>query len=298
MVYTIRLITDADLPLVNHWAQQEGFCPGVGDTGIYYNTDRTGVWVGVLDHQPIGCIAGIRYDQSYGFVGMFIVDPAFRGRGYGLALWQKAMEYLQEVACVGLEAALERVENYTSWGFKPAYYTRRYGLPSAYRHACLRPTTALDLPLGFQILSGAEVPEEIVQIYDARHEVTPRPLFLHEWLQHPEGTVKVVLDETGSCRGYGRIRPCLLPNDTTPNGWRLGPLLADQPELAGALLDLLLSDRQGPVLIDVPEINRAATSLLEERGFELQLFNLRMYKGDPPSLSLKDIYGLACLELG
>jgi ribosomal-protein-alanine N-acetyltransferase len=74
--------------------------------------------------------------------------------------------------------------------------------------------------------------------------------------------------------------------------------LADQPELAGALLDLLLSDRQGPVLIDVPEINRAATSLLEERGFELQLFNLRMYKGDPPTLSLKDIYGLACLELG
>jgi len=78
MTYTIRLMTETDLPIVSHWAQQEGFCPGIGDVGIYCDTDRTGVWVGVLDEQPVGCIAGIRYDQNYGFIGMFIVDPAFR----------------------------------------------------------------------------------------------------------------------------------------------------------------------------------------------------------------------------
>ena len=298
MTYTIRLMTETDLPIVSHWAQQEGFCPGIGDVGIYCDTDRTGVWVGVLDEQPVGCIAGIRYDQNYGFIGMFIVDPAFRGQGYGVALWQHAMKYLEGIACVGLEAALDRVNDYATWGFKHAYYTRRYALPSAARQACIRPLNATDLPPSFQLISGNEVSEEEVQNYDARHEVTPRPLFLHEWLQRPEGKVMVVLDEKGFCQGYGRIRPCLLMNDTIPKGWRIGPLLADQSEFAGAILDTLLSDREGPVLIDLPAINNIAISLLEERGFELQLLNVRMYKGHPPLIPLQDIYGLACLELG
>lgn len=298
MAYRIRLMTEADQSLVIHWAQQEGFCPGVGDVGIYYNTDRTGVWIGILDDRPIGCIAGIRYDQNYGFIGMFIVDPAFRGRGYGVALWQQAIAYLEDVACVGLEAALERVNDYASWGFTPAYYTRRYALPAVDRQTCIRPTDAMDLPSNFQLIAGDQVSEESVQIYDARHEVTPRPLFLHEWLQHPEGKVMVVLDDKENCRGYGRIRPCLLKDDITPNGWRIGPLLADQPELAGAILDTLISDRPGPILIDVPATNTIATNLLEERGFTLQLLNVRMYKGKTPFIPLEDIYGLACLELG
>jgi ribosomal-protein-alanine N-acetyltransferase len=74
--------------------------------------------------------------------------------------------------------------------------------------------------------------------------------------------------------------------------------MADSTALAGALLDVLLGDRQGPVFIDVPEVNQDAIYLLEERGFELTLLNLRMYKGNPPQLPLEDIYGLACLELG
>ncbi|MGL5035264.1 MAG: GNAT family N-acetyltransferase [Microcystaceae cyanobacterium] len=298
MTYHIRLMTEADQSLVSHWAQREGFCPGVGDVNIYRKTDRTGVWIGMFNDRPVGCIAGVRYDQNYGFIGMFIVDPVFRGRGYGVALWQRAIDYLENVACVGLEAALERVNDYANWGFTPAYYTRRYGLFAIVRQTCIRPTDAIDLPANFRLVSGEQVPEEVVQIYDARHEITPRPLFLREWLQHPEGNVMVILDDRGYCRGYGRIRPCLLKDDTTPKAWRIGPLLADQPEFAGVLLDTLLSDRPGPVLIDVPAVNTIATELLEERGFQLQLLNVRMYKGKAPAIPLEDIYGLASLELG
>lgn len=149
-------------------------------------------------------------------------------------------------------------------------------------------------------MAGDQLTEAKVLAYDARHEATPRPLFLHEWLGRPEGKVMVILDDQGDCCGYGRIRPCLLPDDEDgfPQGWRLGPLMADSTALAGALLDVLLGDRQGPVFIDVPEVNQDAIYLLEERGFELTLLNLRMYKGNPPQLPLENIYGLACLELG
>jgi ribosomal-protein-alanine N-acetyltransferase len=81
-------------------------------------------------------------------------------------------------------------------------------------------------------------------------------------------------------------------------GWRLGPLLADAPVLAGALLDQLCSEREGPVLIDAPEANPRAHRLLAERGFAIAGRTVRMYRGTPPQLPLQDIYGLACLELG
>lgn len=298
MTYQIRAMTDGDRLLVTQWAQAEGFCPGIGDVGIYCDTDRSGVWIGEWDGEPVGCIAGIRYDRHYGFIGLFLVKPAYRGRGFGVALWQQAIAHLADVACVGLEAALQRVEDYQQWGFEPAYYTRRYQLPPADRRWCIRPSFALDLPPGYQLIAGSELTTATVQAYDARHEATPRPLFLREWLERPEGKVMVILDETGDCRGYGRIRPCLMPDGAMAQGWRLGPLMADSALLAGALLDTLLSDRQGAVLVDVPEVNKDALYLLEERGFELALLNLRMYKGPAPQLPLEDVYGLACLELG
>jgi ribosomal-protein-alanine N-acetyltransferase len=59
-------------------------------------------------------------------------------------------------------------------------------------------------------------------------------------------------------------------------GWRLGPLIADTPPQADALL----------------------ASLLAERGFTSVGETLRMYRGPAPRLPLAEIYGLACLELG
>ena len=50
-------------------SRNEGFAPGAGDVGIYQHTDRQGLWVGTLDEEPIGCIAGVKYNLDYGFIG-------------------------------------------------------------------------------------------------------------------------------------------------------------------------------------------------------------------------------------
>ena len=63
------------------------------------------------------------------------------------------------------------------------------------------------------------------------------------------------------------VRRCL-----QGSGWRIGPLLADSPELAERLLRGL--------------------------GFAPISATLRMYRGTQPEVSLADVYGLACLELG
>jgi ribosomal-protein-alanine N-acetyltransferase len=52
------------------------------------------------------------------------------------------------------------------------------------------------------------------------------------------------------------------------------------------------------VLIDAPAANAQAAAVLEQQGFSPISQTLRMYRGAAPAVSLQDVYGLACLELG
>jgi ribosomal-protein-alanine N-acetyltransferase len=288
----IRPLASGDVARVTGWARAEGFCPGHGDVTIYRQTDRQGLWVGWLAEEPIGCIAGVRYSQAYGFVGLFLVRPPYRGRGHGVALWRHALEHLAEVACVGLEAAPERIEDYAGWGFRPASPTTRWRRAAA--EAPLGPPRGLEQG-DLTLIEAAALPERAVQAYDAVREPSPRPHFLRDWLHHPAGTVRALVDGAGRCHGFGRIRPCLLPRG---EGWRIGPLLADSPVLAERLVRELLACHPGEVLVDAPGANGAAAPLLEGLGFRAASSTLRMYRGPQPHVSLAEVYGLACLELG
>jgi ribosomal-protein-alanine N-acetyltransferase len=52
------------------------------------------------------------------------------------------------------------------------------------------------------------------------------------------------------------------------------------------------------VLIDAPGANPQAPPLLSDLGFAPLSQTLRMVRGQAPTVSLADVYGLACLELG
>lgn len=300
---TIRALKASDIPTVTDWARQEGFAPGAGDVAIYRQTDRQGLWMGWLEDEPVGCIAAVRYDPGYAFIGMFLVVPHQRGRGHGVALWRHALQRLGDVPCIGLEAAPDRVNDYGGWGFRPSSPTLRWQRSggaesgatsgSLHVHAPQFSTSQPDPPCC--LLTGEAIPEAAVQRFDAQREPTPRPHFLHQWLQHPAGTVHALLDRQGACHGFGRIRPCLLKEQ---EGWRIGPLVADQPSAARALLEGLLQRHRGPVLIDVPGANPEAGAVLTELGFVPLCQTLRMYRGQVPRVSLAEVYGLACLELG
>jgi len=317
----IRPLATGDVARVTGWARAEGFCPGHGDVSIYRQTDRQGLWVGWQGEEAIGCIAGVRYSQAYGFIGLFLVRPPHRGRGHGVALWRHALDHLADVACVGLEAAPERIEDYAGWGFRPASPTTRWRRPADAGPP--GPAEAPEAPEapeaasvsgsrgshpgqgagnragnragGLTLLDASCLPDRAVQAYDALREPSPRPHFLRDWLHHPAGTVRALVDGQGRCHGFGRIRPCLLP---VGNGWRIGPLLAASPPLAERLLRELLAWHPGEVLLDAPGANPSAAAVLERLGFQAVSSTLRMYRGEQPSASMAEVYGLACLELG
>jgi ribosomal-protein-alanine N-acetyltransferase len=199
------------------------------------------------------------------------------------------MTHLEDLPCIGLEAAQERVEDYRRWGFEPASPTRRWQLVASGHEAMVEPED------GLQLVEGADLPSRAVQAYDAQREPTPRPHFLADWLNQSGGRVLALVDRQGACHGFGRIRPCLLRRG---EGWRIGPLLADNPQLAERLLRRMLDSHPGVVLIDVPGANADGDPLMRLLGFESVDTMLRMYRGEPPAVGLGDVYGLASLELG
>lgn len=286
----IEPLEHRDIPVVVNWARQEGFAPGQGDVAIYRHTDRQGLWLGWLGTEPVGCIAAVRYNASYGFLGLFLVAPPYRGQGHGLALWRHALNQLKDLACIGLEAAPSRIHDYRRWGFQAASPTTRWH----YHGQGERPAAAAPLA-GLHLVAGRAVPQAAVQAFDAEREPSPRPHFLRQWLRHPAGDVLALMDGQGHCRGFARIRPCLLREG---EGWRIGPLLADSVSTATELLAALIQRHPGVVLIDAPGANSKAGPLLQTLGFSPAASTLRMYRGCAPAVSMADVYGLACLELG
>ena len=288
--YTIRPLEITDIKLVTEWARKEGFAPGIEDVDIYRNTDKQALWIASLDNKPIGTIVGIRYNLIYGFVGLFIVDKDYRGQGYGIPLWKHVLNYMNDLDCIGLEAAPSRVDDYSKWGFKESSITTRW----RYLSNGFDINEDSDLN-GLHLLDETDITNNLIQTYDAMKEETPRPHFLSDWMFHKSGNVIALVDDNWNCLGFGRIRPCLLQKG---QGWRIGPLIADKPEYAQILLRRLLSKHPGFIYIDSPGLNPLCKKVFYNMGFTNHSYTVRMYKGQLPRISLSDIYGLACLELG
>lgn len=64
----------------------------------------------------IGSVTTIRY-ENVAWISMLLVDPAWRGRGVGRALLERALDALADVACVKLDATPEGRRLYRHYGF-------------------------------------------------------------------------------------------------------------------------------------------------------------------------------------
>lgn len=106
-------------------AAHEGWNPGLHDAECFFAADPEGFLIGELAGEPIGCISAVSYAGRYGFIGLYIVRPEFRGRGFGWQLWQAAMARLSGHN-VGLDGVVAQQSNYARSGFRLAYRNVRY----------------------------------------------------------------------------------------------------------------------------------------------------------------------------
>ncbi len=76
-MYQIRTMTREELDIAISWAAEEGWNPGLYDADAFYATDPNGFFIGLLDNQPIACISAVSYNNSFGFMGFYIVRKEY-----------------------------------------------------------------------------------------------------------------------------------------------------------------------------------------------------------------------------
>jgi ribosomal protein S18 acetylase RimI-like enzyme len=284
-VFHIRAMTRAEFDLALDWAAAEGWNPGRFDAEPFYAADPAGLLIGLLGDEAVAVISAIRYGATFGFIGFYIVKPAWRGQGYGWQLWQAAMERLAG-RTIGLDGVLAQQDNYRRSGFQLAHRNVRYQGTGA---ALSRGSA---LPEGTRLAPLASLPFDALLAYDRAFFPAVRAEFLQRWIGQPQSLALGLLSGT-QLLGYGVRRACR-------DGHKIGPLFADSPEAAAALFDALCAqiEADAPDFLDVPECNPAAIAMAEARGMVRVFETARMYTGAAPDLALARSYGITSFELG
>lgn len=275
--FVVRRMARADLDTAFGFCEEENWNPGRYDPDAFFAADPNGFFIGELDGVPIGSVSAVAYDDTFGFIGIFILRPPYRGKGYGLTLFRAAMEYLGN-RNIGLDGVIAQQENYKLSGFKLAYRTIRYqGVGGG------------EAPDGVSPLS--EVSIDALNAYDRNHFPAARPAFLAKWITQPESAAFGVL-ENGNLRGYGVIRARL-------SGFQIGPIFADTPAIADTLFRALTAQKPGATIyFDAIEPNPEGVALAERHGLTPIFETARMYTQEPPPLPLREIYSITSFELG
>ncbi|EJK78144.1 acetyltransferase [Rhizobium sp. AP16] len=279
--FAVRTMRAGELELALEWARQEGWNPGVDDAPAFWEADPSGFFVGAIGEVPVGCISLVRYGESFAFLGLYMVHPEFRGKGYGKALWNKVMTFAGN-RTVGLDGVVGQQENYRSHGFEAAYRTLRYGGVAK----------VPDIDKAVEVVPVTRGRLEALLRYDAGIFPGLRYSFLTAWCGAPERRKSFMVGSGDRIRGYGTIRRCF-------EGFKVGPLFANSPDVAAALLATLLSEAKGrPVYLDVPVENAEAIRLAGACGLSPVFETARMYRGAAPNMPLNRVFAVTTLELG
>ncbi|WP_421699687.1 GNAT family N-acetyltransferase [Ancylobacter sp.] len=274
---SIRALNRAEIGLAVEWAAAEGWNPGLSDAGCFATVDPAGFLVAELDGVPAAVISVVNYDTHFAFLGFYIVRPDLRGRGIGLRLWQAGLAHAGG-RTIGLDGVVAQQANYASQGF-------------ALAHRNIRFTGAPEAGEAGETVDLAQVPFAAIEASDAQVFPAPRAAFLKAWITAPGHVGRAVLRE-GRLAGWGVVRPAR-------TGWKIGPLVAEDPEVADSLFRALRAAAgSDSIVLDVPEPNAPALALARRHGLSPVFETARMYRGSLRPATLEPVYGVTSFELG
>jgi GNAT superfamily N-acetyltransferase len=277
MTTEIRPLTHPEVAELLLWAKAEGWNPGIDDAAPFHAADPQGFLGCFVDNRMASAISAVAWGAGFGFIGLYISHPDFRGQGYGRKIWDAGIARLGN-RTIGLDGVPAQQENYRSLGFEPSYRTWRYSgrfMP-----------THVDPAI---VAIGADLIPTVTE-FDRQHFPGPRQEFLGVWLGQPRVIRAIIRD--GHVAAYGVLRKC-------HDGNKIGPLFAETDNDACQIFVALCACSNGEtVAIDVPEPAAGFSAYLDDLAFEKGFDTMRMYRGGAPAIRTAGVFGITTLELG
>lgn len=228
----------------------------------------------------VGVGSGIAYGPI-GFVGNMVVAESHRRRGIGSNVLAAIISFLEGAGCRRLEL------NATSEG-RPLY--ERHGFATIGTSAAATIGRAVALAPDRSVIVRDAGDLDTVLAYDRpRFGGDRRPLL--ELLQVDPDARLLVAGQDGQVVGYACLR-------SDPP--RIGPFLADAPDVAAALLAHAFAAADGveTLRINLPPNNRSGAAWLQGLGIEIQPWDGRMARGPQVPRRDETVYGMAVGALG
>ena len=295
--YIIRNATSAAEVRSNHVKGSiiEGWRPAIDDHEIYFATDPTGFFVGELDGKIVCCMSVVKYGEEFAFGAYYIVEKPYRGKGYGLAMYDYVFERNQNF---GLDGVLENIPVYEKWGSKSTWINRRMLFDVS---QCAIHLDTFNPSAGVFVQPAKQVDLDHLSAYDTAAFGAPHDLYLKALLNAPNTINLAATNSSGDIVGFVSARRTISEED----GWKIGPLFADDSQIARTLLKHLYKElakeasKRKVVTMDIPaDINPEAMALAEELKATFLWDLSRMFTKGPLSIPKEKIFGFASVELG
>ncbi|MCB9246215.1 MAG: GNAT family N-acetyltransferase [Flavobacteriales bacterium] len=265
------------------WAADEGWNPGIRDAELFWNADPEGFYGFYREEELIAGGSIVSYGALFGFMGLFIVKPEYRGAGIGRELWyqrrNKLLRRLKPDASIGMDGVVVMQEFYHQGGFELVFRDERYE----------RTGESLSVDARVRIMQASD--RNSILNMDRMCFGYDRSDFIIPWLA-PENGPTFCYFNGEELLGFAHLRPCL-------QGYKIGPLFAENYHVAEALYRSCLNSVPGePVYLDIPVVNESAVQLVSSYKARYVFECGRMYYGTPPPLPTAKIFGITSFELG
>lgn len=283
--FSIRPMTPGDIPDGMRLKTAAGWNQTEDDWRLYLDIGGDGCFAAELLGKVIGTVTTIDYGGRFSWIGMVLVDPAYRRKGIGASLMNRAIDYLEGRGTIRLDATPLGKTVYDNQGFVEEYGLVRLVCPS------LDPDTAdADKAQDVSPLTSRDLPR-VADMDRSVFGADRQEIFKHLVRANTETAWK--REVGGSTRGYCLGRP-------GTKHYQIGPVVGETPEDAIAVFRAAFREIEGAsVVVDVPETQTDFLSWLKSVGFREERPFIRMcrgkneFPGDPSR-----IFGIAGPELG
>lgn len=284
------------------WLVNEGWPAVKHGLPATYSLDPDGFYCLEKEQETIASISFVAYPEiKMAYVGFYVVPPTYRGQGYGKTIFKMAESFTtanRDITTIGLNCHNSMSAMYNKWGFRTVTVDDIWKLTATDESPVKK---SKNLLVNNIASSRHEAMLDALVNYDASVFGTKRFDFLYKFINKPE-TITAIYTDGEVIKGYGIISSRLPAKAEPHNSYRIGPLYANDLDIARSLLQQLVESinlkSQESVFLETPGNNPASEKMLTMFEFQKIASMDKMYKGTEPKFDTKKMFCYTSLATG